>query len=553
MKWLMGLIRGILTMLRKAVRSNPGRRPTTKGASFPAPVGGWNAIDPISAMPVTDAVQMENWIPRGSYVELRRGFRLWSLPAGAAKLESLLVYRGAPSGADKLFAGCNDPGSEVIYDCTTFGSTPSTPAYPSSGALGIGGGRIQYVNFANDGGAWIICVNGVSTPFKYNGSAWSTTTITGSSGSITLTATNLIDVMAHKRRLFFIEKETLRVWFLAVNAITGASQLLDLGPVFQMGGQLLCMGTWSLDGGQGQDDVAVFMTDQGEVAVYQGTDPANPDEWALVGVFSIGVPLGRRCLMKYGGDLYALTTNGVLPLSQALSRDRAQDETVAITAKIQNAFSALAIANQSQFGWEGITYPKGTLAIYNVPQSTGSNSNCTQYVQNIQTGAWCSFTGLAQAICWALKDDDIFFASEIGGVYQWDIGSTDYLNVPFVEPSFQASLKTAYNYFSDRGSQKKFNMLRPTFNVTPAIHPDSYVLVDYKDRNPVPTLTPDVLDPVLTAGVVRDQWQGATGVGYCASVHIRVSFKQPDGNTNPIASTCQLLATNLQYQKGGPL
>jgi hypothetical protein len=543
-------------MIRQPVRRNPSKRPTTIGASIPAPVGGWNAIDPLAAMPVKDAVILDNWIPRASYVELRKGSRTWRGGAPAA-VESLLVYRGLASGEDEMFA-CADLG---IYDATNFSLTIGSVQFA------ITEPRIQYVNFSNDGGAWLLCCNGTDVPFKYDGSAWANLAITGSSGSITLDDNDLIDVMTHKRRNFWIEKESLRVWFLDVLAIQGAAQLLDLGSVFQMGGQLQCMGTWSLDGGQGQDDVAVFMTNQGEVAIYQGTDPSDSDNWALVGVFSIGIPLGRRSMFKYGGDLNILTTNGVLPLSQALNRDRAQDQDVAITAKIQNAFSVAAQSYRDNFGWEGLTYQRGTLAIYNVP--TAELTTSEQFVQNIQTGAWCKFTGI-NALCWAIKDDLIYYGGP-AAVYQWDIGVTD-AGVDLV-----ADLKTAFNYFGDRGSQKRFTLLRPTLNATANVLPAIEVLTDYQEREP--TAVPTTIIDRSTTLRIRDNWTGATGVGYCGSVRMQVRLQQdpnllsvvvvsPGGDTviiepagdelatdsgEPADAQIQLLAMNLQYQRGSAL
>jgi hypothetical protein len=63
--------------------------------------------------------------------------------------------------------------------------------------------------------------------------------------------------MAHKRRLHMGEKNTLRVWFpTAVDAISGACGLLDLGPVFSKGGVLAAIGTTSLNYGTGLDDFA---------------------------------------------------------------------------------------------------------------------------------------------------------------------------------------------------------------------------------------------------------------------------------------------------------
>lgn len=547
-------------MITQATRRNPNKTPTTIGRSSPAPVGGWNAISPLAAMDVKDAVILDNWIPRAGYVEVRKGSRSWA-SAADNPVESLLVWRGAASGVDQMFAV---QGND-IYDVTTMDSPFSSPVYSA-----ITTDRVEFLNFANDGGAFLICVDGQDTPFHYDGSSWSTLTITGTSGPLTLDPTTLSDVIAHKSRMFFIEKGTLHVWFLDVEAIQGVAQLLDLGPVFQEGGALQCLGTWSLDGGQGQDDYAVFMTDQGEVAIYQGTDPGDATNWAEVGTFHIGIPLGRRALFKYGADLNILTTNGVLPLSQALNRDRAQDENVAITAKIQNAFSVSAQSYQTNFGWEALTYQRGTLALYNIPVIEDQVSY--QYVQNIQTGSWCRFLGM-NAMCWAIKDDLIFFGG-VDGVYQWDIGVTDN------GTDVVADLKTAFNYFGDRGSLKRFTMLRPTLNATANVLPAIEVLTDYHEREP--TAVPTTIIDRSTDLEIRDNWTGATGIGYCGSVRMQVRLSaDPNqvstlvdgaGNTivtgdgmggngdtvitdsgDPVDAQIQVLAFNLQFQKGGPL
>lgn len=542
-------------MITQPARRNPRKVPTTIGRSVPAPVGGWNAISPLAAMDVKDAVILDNWIPRAGYVELRKGSAAW---CGAANfpVESLLVWRGAANGADEMYAVLDGD----IYDVTIQTTPFTSPVY-----TGLTSNLVQYLNFANDGGAFIICVNGADTPFEYDGSTFDTLSITGASGSITLDPTLLVDVMEHKKRLFFIEKGTLRVWFLDVLAIEGTAQLLDLGSVFEEGGALLCMGAWSLDSGGGQDNYAVFVTDQGEVAVYQGTDPADSTNWAQVAIFHIGIPLGRRALFKYGADLNILTTNGVLPLSQALNRDRAQDENVAITAKIQNAFSVAAQAYQSHQGWEAITYQRGTLALYNIPVESLLTSY--QYVQNIQTGAWCRFTGL-NAFCWAIKDDAIFFGA-IDGVNQWDVGVVDN------GQDVVADLKTAFNYFGDRGSLKRFTLLRPTLNATANVLPAIEILTDYHEREP--TAVPTTIVDHGGTLEIRDSWTGATGIGYCGSIRMQVRLAADSdqvsdlsdgaGNTivtgggdtvitdsgDPIDAQVQVLAFSLQYQKGGPL
>lgn len=539
--------------MRQALRTNQRRTQVSTSRPLPAPVGGWNASSALANMKPTEAFTLDNWIPRATMVELRRGSRLWA--SGAPDpVESLLPWRGATG--EKLFAAAGDG----IYDVTVLGSGFSSPD-----VSGLTSARFQHTNFSNDGGSWLIAVNGADTPKSYDGSTWADLTITGSSGTITLDPTTLVDVVAHKERLFFLQDESLRVWYLSTSAIQGSASLLDLGPVFNLGGALVALGTWSVDAGQGQDDYFVAMTDQGEVAIYQGDDPSNVLYWTLVGVFQVGLPLGRRSMFKFGGDLNILTTNGVTQLSQALNLDRSKQNAAAITAKIQNAFSEATQNYAAFFGWEGLAYQRGNLAIYNVP--TAELNTAVQFVQNLQTGAWCRFTGM-NAICWAIMDERAFFGAD-DGVCRFDEGVSDNGEV------IEASLKCAFNHFGDPSRLKQFVMARPILNATANIQPAIELLIDFADRTPtaVPTTVMDS-DQGLS---IRDSWIGVSGIGYWGSLAMQVAVQgDPDdlailaigggdvlgdgegddiltSTGDPVDAQIQFIGGNVMLQPGGLL
>ena len=498
---------------RQPIRASYQQR-VSIGKAIPAPVGGWDAQSPLANMPPENAVILDNFIPRAGYVELRRGFVPWQegLPLPT---ESLMVWRGGTiSVADDIFAACG--GS--IYNVSNQNDAP-VEVY-----TGTGNARWQSINFANDAGTFLIAANGASVPIYYNGTAFADTAITGTAGIITLDPRTLVDVMDHKGRLFFVQENSLRVWFLEPFAIQGEANLLDLGPIFDKGGSILCQATWTLDGGSGADDLAVFVTTQGQVAVYQGLDPSDANNWALVGVYDLGLPLSRRSLIKYGSDLVLLTTDGVVPLSQALTLDRAQENLVALTQKIQNAFQQATQRYRGNYGWEGALYTKGTLAIFNVPTATLSRSE--QYVQNVQTGAWCRFTGI-DAFCWAVANDQMYFgASDYVGL--WDTGYADNTT------GITGDIKTAFNYFGSRGDLKKFEMLQPILRIASNIAPAVEVITDFKER--IPTAVPTTItvtggqwdtglwDVALWSPSVqtRDSWTSVTGIGYCGAVRRRV-------------------------------
>jgi len=539
------------------------------GRAVPAPVGGWDAQSPLADMPPENAVILDNFIPRAGYVELRKGFVPWQegLPLPT---ESLMVWRGGTTLLpDHIFAAAG--GS--IYNVS------SQNAAPVEVFANAGNARWQWINFANDAGTFLIAANGFVDPVYYDGATFVSTSITGSAGVITLDPRTLVDVMDHKGRLFFVQEDSLRCWFLEPLAIQGAANLLDLGPIFDKGGSILCQATWTLDGGSGADDLAVWVTTQGQVAVYQGIDPSDANNWALVGVYDIGLPLSRRSLIKYGSDLVVLTTNGVVPLSQALKLDRAQENLVALTQKIQNAFQQSTTKYRGNFGWEGTLYPKGTLAIFNVP--TANLTRSEQYVQNVQTGAWCRFTGI-NALCWAVANDQMYFGAA-NSVCLWDTGFADNTT------GIVGDIKTAFNYFGSRGSLKKFEMLQPILRIASDLAPAVEIVTDFKESIPlaVPTTISvtggqwdqDLWDRALwsPSSQTRDSWTGVTGIGYCGAVRMRVAPTplnyvdlavdddflvafEVDGvvvaraarNTN---APCEIIAFNLKYenQTGGQL
>ena len=553
--------------MRAPLRGNQQRRQVSMGQSIPAPIGGWDAYSPLAAMPIENAQILDNWIPRAGYVELRRGF-VPQQTGFTAPVETLMAFRGGPTG-DVLFAA----SSGALYDVTVQGAAIGAPVF--SGATS---NRWNFTGFANPAGAWLIACNGHDTPIAYNGTWSSLTSLSGSSGPITLTPSALFNVFAHKGRLYYLERGTLRVWNPAAGAITGTCTLLDLSSIFSKGGRLVCGANWSSQLGLTADDCAVFVTDQGQVAVYQGIDPTSASSFSLIGVYDLGPPLGPRALVKFGGDLAIVTADGVIPLSQALKLDRSQQNEVALTAKIVRAFSAAAKAYGPNYGWQGLLYPGvspsdnpeaagGSLAIFNVPKTTLGTS--MQFVQNVLTGAWCRFLNL-DAFCWELANGGVYFGGA-NGVYQWDAGSSDN-GAPIV-----ADLKSAFTDFGDRGRQKRFTMIRPLLNTTPLVQPALEIDVDYQESEP--TAVPTVVGQGAPGAQVRYDWTSASGIGYVGAARMQVNLvgdtSTPTlgvGDTPPhdlgvdgsgdtlFAQTglpfdvpCQLLGFDIVYEPGGQL
>lgn len=479
--------------------------------TFPVdvPVGGWDAISPLAKMDPKYAVTLINWVPRTGWVELRQGYSAWCQGLAAAPIESLMTYRPSAS-AEKLFAATNG----VIWDVSLQGAAVQSNT-------GFSNSRFQYTNFTPAGGANnLAIVNGVDPYALYNGTVWSTPPISGVSSS------NFVNIASHKRRLWFVQANSTSAWFLATDAIQGAATQLDLGSLFTKGGKLVAIGTWTIDGGLGPDDYWVAISSRGELIMYKGTDPTNASAWAIVGVFAFPPPLGNRCFHRVGSDLWMISLEGIIPVSQGLPFDPSAIRSVAITNRIQNAMLLAAAQYQNNFGWEMITYPAQALALLNVPVQTSQNQQ--QYVQNMITGAWCQFTGW-NANTFGIFNDQLYFGDNNGSVQLAYNGVADLVS-PIV-----ADMKCAFNYFNNPGRLKRITMVRPFMVTSGALTPVISVDVDFADNSPSAPAT-----SITPAGATYDtslydasnyaagnssviNWLSAQGLGTALAVRMKVN------------------------------
>lgn len=523
---------GSLVMSYRRIQSgNVRKQNIARGFSLPPPIGGLNARDALSNMDPKDALILNNWFPQPTYVELRGGFTTYATLPVTTSVESLLQWAG-PANA-KLFAA----SGSGIYDISAAGSVASADV------TGLTNARWQYVNFSTAGGNFIWLCNGADIPLTYDGSAWAVMS-TVSTGSAVPSPSSFIYVTSFKSRLWMVEKNTRNAWYLGTNSISGLATKFPLASIFQLGGELIAIGTLSQDAGNGPDDYLCFITSNGEVAVYQGTDPAT--DFAIVGRFQIGRPVPLRPIIQVGGDMFVLTDDGLISMIKALNVDKAAISRVALTDKINTLINQAVQSYRGNFGWQVFAYPKGNWAIVNVP--TNENSGQFQYIMNTITGAWSSFTGM-EANCWGLLVDTLYFGGNTGVVYQADTGFTD------DGAGILCQLKTAFNYYGSRGTNKYVTMVRPVYqaNGNPSILLG--IDMDFANNDPgsnldVPTggsgWDDGMWDDATWSGfdAYTVQWQTIGGIGYCGALRLNVFTK---------GQAMRLNSFDLQCEVGGPL
>lgn len=368
-----------------------------------------------------------------------------------------------------FLVGVNGENDAFIFDGTTFYPLGDSPLYQikydtetvpfTEGETltgGTSGATATILRVLPDGETlWLVDL--VGAPFQDNetitdgdgGAALADGANTLLWGGITgVSPSALSYVWIYKSRAWFVEKDSLNAWYLPVDQVSGAATKFPLGGVFGLGGSLMFGATWSLDSGAegGLSEQCVFVSTEGEVAVYQGTDPNDAADWKKVGVYRIGRPLGPKAHIRAGGDLVIATDIGFVPLSQAIQRDVAALSPGAVSYAIETAWNE-RVENHSPAPWHCELWPTKQMSVIAVP--TVGDDTPEMLVANARTGAWALYKGW-DGTCLETFSDRLFFGSQNGRVVEAEIGGNDE-GAPYTAtclPLFSdlgspASLKTA--------------------------------------------------------------------------------------------------------------
>lgn len=366
---------------------------------IPPPLGGLNTRDNRGEMPLQDAIVLDNFIPGNDSVSGRKGFIQWTDDLSGT-VESLMPYI---SGTTSELVAASD-GKWNVLDATQNGTSTQI-------ATGLTNNRWQFINFNQ----FLVAVNGADAPRSYNGTTVATLTY---SGDITTpTAATMNGIHAHKSRVYLWDTDTSDFYYGAANAISGAFTLFPLGTVSNTGGNLVAMKTLSFDAGFGLDDLAVFFLSTGETLVYQGSNPGDANNWALVGRYFLPPIINVRCAVEFAGDIRIITQSDTISMLEQLRGEGKEIRPSKLTGGIKEN----SVLYKGNFGWQAIWHSAEDLLMYNVP--TKENTTAIQYITNTSTGASARFTGI-NANVFGIWDNEIYFGNG-STVYKLFSGQND--------------------------------------------------------------------------------------------------------------------------------
>lgn len=487
-----------------------------------APIGGLNAYDSLAGMPETDAIALVNWFPQVYGLYLRRGYQEHATGLGGS-VNSLATYSNT-LGTTKLFAWAN----ARMYDVTSAGAV-GAPIF-----TGLISTIWQHTSFANSAGSHMIAFSGSDDGIWVSG-AGNQRLILGD-GIVNATWSgvdpkNLIDVTIHQRRVWAVQKDTTYGWYLPPDQVYGVATRFDFGPLFKHGGYLQSLATWTVDDGDGADDMLVAIGSKGDVAVYKGINPSSADTWALTGVYYAGEPVsGRRFHTKVSGDIKFITQQGLVSLNDMLTSTKTSAAQNSIEARnIQTPLSEAASALGSLFGWEINFIPALNMLLINIPSITSEGN--IQLVENVVNSKWCEFQGY-DAQCFADYLNLPFYGGDNGTVYRGWTGHTD--NVSAADPAgddITGTCQQAYSYVGQPAVNKQVGMYRPNFLVESDLVYGSEIAYDFTFKTPAIGVTSpasgassrwdsSIWDAALWSGQLKPQkaWSQAQGMGVAASL-----------------------------------
>jgi hypothetical protein len=482
---------------------------------------------PLAQMKPTDAVLLENCVCRAAAVEVRRGWVSYTTGFGSS-VETLLPYQSLSGTTDKLFAAAG----ASFYDAT------STGVVGAAVATGFTSSYWAYTQLSNVAGNYLIAVNGADAGQIYNGTVWAAWGATG------IATTLLRQVAVWKRRVWAVENNSFKAWYGAADAIAGALTQFPLQGVFRRGGRLQAIIPWTIDAGVGMDDHLVFVTSQGEAAIYKGTDPASATTFELQGIYYIGAPIGERFWTEVGGDLLLLTKTGLVALSEFLRQGQDSREAVK-SDRIRTLLLSDIDAVGSTVGWEVINYTEENLLFIQVP---GEGGVPYQYVMNTLTGAWSKLT-MTEVQTFSIFQGNLFGGHTTKTAQYWSGG------VDGTEP-IHYKIVPAFNTFGSPAQGKKFNLGRVLFE---ADYPPVYrtkLLIDYNSRYSIPSFS-----MTLTSGALWDValWDAAVWSGAIATYN-KIYSLTGHGRSGTVAFegysvgvTVRFVSFEYTFEAGGPL
>ena len=221
----------------------------------------------------------------------------------------------------------------------------------------------------------------------------------------------------------------------------------------------------------------------------------------------------------------------------------------ALSEKIRGTVIAQVAAKGTTTGWQTFVSPDGTKIYFNYPTGDGTDPY-NQHVFNPIINAWCNFEAIPARV-WGSYNGDTYFGGASGVVFKVG-GFAD------VDAAITGDIATAYNYFGDRASIKRFSSVAPMLEASTTVSFDFGIAVDQEPVSALNLSTTSFASELATwdeatwdqfhwadqagAGITQRR-KSTSRLGRSAAVRIKVATS---------SQSVRVISANFTYLPGGP-
>ena len=436
---------------------------------YPAPIAGIDVRKTFTTDDISNCIYTYNLCPFEFGLQCRSGYREWQVGAitGAGfGVHTLIPFDSIQENdlGDKLFAVTN----EGIWDVTNYADTPVqlvtfTDQSPDAGY----GTFTHYVNQAEDD--VLFYADNLNGLWSYDAELedWSQGNVIDAGQPIT--DADVKFVMSHKNNVWFAARNSTVGYYLPILSNKGVVSEQFFGDKFAHGGTLEGLFSWTVDGGDGVDDILVAVSHAGDVILYTGSGP-DEDDWGMKGIYYIGrLPNTPRFGTEQGGELYLLSSYGMISMNDLLTGVdsnvlQADAEGGGISLKVAGLLRRQMREKLDLRGWDVAIVPVEGGILISTP--TEGAQAAIQFYYNIATQAWGLWRGVPMT-CFAEWQGAVVFGTADSTVQRMDVELDKVLITPVPDTDngelIRFSILSSYAPLSGDGTYKRVKLIRPDF------------------------------------------------------------------------------------------
>jgi hypothetical protein len=163
-----------------------------------------------------------------------------------------------------------------------------------------------------------VIADGKGPPITFDGTSFQERVFTTSTGVDPETFDGVL--IHHDRPYFWRENGDLEFYYGDVGAVQGPLSRFPLGRLGNITGKMVAMASLTIDAANNLNDSLCVVTSSGNIVVYEGLDPGDPQDWRLSARVKSAPPISKFGFVKVGGDIWMLTASGLVSIVDSIRR-----------------------------------------------------------------------------------------------------------------------------------------------------------------------------------------------------------------------------------------